>query len=126
MNELKSGKPFLIINAAELRTGSAFYFTAKESGSWRLGTLPGTEIALAHAVTASAAYPLLLPALDERLRFIRRDGSRHIERVSLTDGGVYDNLGLAPLWPDREFLRESQRRPGQYYHLLSRRRRTPP
>lgn len=102
LNELKSSKPFLIINAAELRTGSAFYFTANESGSWRLGTLRGNEIALAHAVTASAAYPLLLPALDERLRFIRRDGSQHIERVSLTDGGVYDNLGLAPLWPDRD------------------------
>jgi len=23
-------------------------------------------------------------------------------RVILTDGGVYDNLGLAPLWPDRD------------------------
>jgi NTE family protein len=25
-----------------------------------------------------------------------------MERVSLSDGGVYDNLGLAPLWPDRD------------------------
>ncbi len=25
-----------------------------------------------------------------------------MERVTLTDGGVYDNLGLAPLWPDRD------------------------
>ena len=102
MNDLKNSKPFLIINAAELRTGSAFYFTAHESGSWRLGTLPGKEIALAHAVAASAAYPLFLPALDERLPFTCRDGSQHTERVALTDGGVYDNLGLAPLWPDRD------------------------
>lgn len=56
---------FLILNAAELRTGSAFYFTTKESGSWRLGKLATTDIKLAHAVTASAAYPLFLPALDE-------------------------------------------------------------
>ena len=102
MNDLKNSKPLLIINAAELRTGSAFYFTAHESGSWRLGILPSNEIALAHAVAASAAYPLFLPALDERLPFIRRDGSQHTERVALTDGGVYDNLGLAPLWPDRD------------------------
>lgn len=53
-------------------------------------------------MTASAAYPLFLPALDEVLPFNRRDGSRRTERVSLTDGGVYDNLGLAPLWPDRD------------------------
>ena len=102
MNNLKCGKPFLIVNATDLRTGSAFYFTANESGSWRLGSLPGNEITLAHAVTASAAYPLFLPAIDERLPFVRRDGSRHLERVTLTDGGVYDNLGLAPLWPDRD------------------------
>ena len=102
LTDLNTNKPFLIINAAELRTGSAFYFTANDSGSWRLGKVASPDIALAHAVTASAAYPLFLPALDERLTFIRRDGSVHVERVTLTDGGVYDNLGLAPLWPDRE------------------------
>jgi len=102
MNDLGGGKPLLIINATDLRTGSAFYFTAKESGSWRLGRLASTKIALAHAVTASAAYPLFLPALDERMPFNRRDRSRRVERVTLTDGGVYDNLGLAPLWPDRD------------------------
>ena len=102
LNDLRSAKPMLIINAAELRTGSAFYLTANESGSWRLGSLQNNDIALAHAVAASAAYPLLLPSLDERLPFVRRDGSAHIERVALSDGGVYDNLGLAPLWPDRD------------------------
>jgi NTE family protein len=30
------------------------------------------------------------------------DGSAQRERVTLTDGGIYDNLGLAPLWPDRD------------------------
>ena len=51
---------------------------------------------------ASAAYPLFLPALDERLAFNKPDGSRREEHVTLTDGGAYDNLGLAPLWPDRD------------------------
>jgi NTE family protein len=100
--DLKDRRPFLVINAAELRTGSAFYFTARDSGSWRLGRLAATDVSLAHAVTASAAYPMFLPALDEIAPFDRRDGSRRVERISLTDGGVYDNLSLAPLWPDRE------------------------
>jgi hypothetical protein len=36
LKDIDESKPFTIINAAELRTGSAFYFTAKDSGSWRL------------------------------------------------------------------------------------------
>lgn len=102
LKEFKREGPLLIINAAELRTGSAFYFTSADSGSWRLGRLARNHVPIAHAVTASAAYPMLLPALDQELPFDKRDGSRRVERVTLTDGGVYDNLGLAPLWPDRD------------------------
>lgn len=100
--DLPTSGPLLIVNAADLRTGSAFYFSSKESGSWRLGRLASSDVTLAHAVTASAAFPLLLPAVDEYLPFNKRDGSHRVERVNLTDGGVYDNLGLAPLWPDRD------------------------
>lgn len=102
LSGLNPAKPLLIICATELRTGSAFYFSARQSGSWRFGRLAQPDTSLAHAVTASAAYPLFLPALDEEMAFDRADGSRRVERVTLTDGGVYDNLGLAPLWPDRD------------------------
>lgn len=61
-----------------------------------------TRIPIAQAVAASAAYPLFLPALDEAITCRRPDESLRNERVTLTDGGVYDNLGLAPLWPDRD------------------------
>ena len=104
LKDLPDNAPLLVINAAELRTGSAFYFTQRSSGSWRYGELENRGISLAHAVTASAAYPLFLPALDEILTFNNKDGARRVERVALTDGGVYDNLGLAPLWPDRDPL----------------------
>ncbi len=102
LKDLSAGKPLTVFNAADLRTGSAFYFTQKDSGSWRLGRLADADTMLAQAVTASAAFPLVLPALDENLPLIRTDGSRVTERVTLADGGVYDNLGLAPLWPDRD------------------------
>ena len=102
LRDLPPDGPLLIINAADLRTGSAFYFSQQSSGSWRLGALADPDVSLAQAVTASAAFPLLLPALDEVLPFNKKDGTRHEERVTLTDGGVYDNLGLAPLWPDRD------------------------
>lgn len=99
---LGEDKPNLIINAAELRTGSAFYFSPAESGSWRLGKLAKPDLRYADAVAASAAYPLFLPALDLAWPFNKRDGSRRVERVLLSDGGIYDNLGLAPMWPRRD------------------------
>lgn len=102
LQDIQQGKPELIVNAADLRTGSAFYFSARASGSWRLGELGNNNVLLAHAVSASAAYPLALPALDEAMGFNKKDGTRRVERVTLTDGGVYDNLGLSPLWPDRD------------------------
>lgn len=102
LKDLPEDGPLLIVNAAELRTGSAFYFSQRSSGTWRIGELASRDIPLAYAVSASAAYPLLLPALDEVLPFNTKDGTRREERVILTDGGTYDNLGLAPLWPDRD------------------------
>ena len=93
-------QPHLVINATELRTGSAFRFGTMESGSWRWGKLHRNEASVAHAVAASAAYPLFLPALDETLTF-EKDGALKTSRVILTDGGIYDNLGLGCLWPDR-------------------------
>ena len=93
-------QPHLVINATELRTGSAFRFGTLESGSWRWGKLHSNDASVAHAVAASAAYPLFLPAFDETLTF-EKDGALKNSRVILTDGGIYDNLGLGCLWPDR-------------------------
>jgi NTE family protein len=93
-------QPHLVVNATELRTGSAFRFGTLESGSWRWGKLHHNAVSVAHAVAASAAYPLFLPAIDETLTF-DKGGELNNVRVTLTDGGVYDNLGLGCLWPDR-------------------------
>lgn len=102
LKDIADRKPKFVAVATELRTGTAFYFTPGESGSWRFGKVNPDQIRVARAVAASAAYPLLLPALDNDYTFNKSDGSARIERVTLTDGGVYDNMGLAPLWPDRD------------------------
>jgi NTE family protein len=99
LNDLPQ-QPHLVINATELRTGSAFRFGTLESGSWRWGKLHRNAVSVAHAVAASAAYPLFLPAFDETLTF-DKGGELRDGRVILTDGGIYDNLGLGCLWPDR-------------------------
>jgi predicted acylesterase/phospholipase RssA len=91
----------VVINACDLRTGHAVRFGSRESGSWTLGRIAGNDVHLATAVAASAAYPLLLPALDRTWSFERRDGSTVETRLALTDGGVFDNLGTSPLRPGR-------------------------
>jgi NTE family protein len=99
--DLRQDRPRLIIVACELQTKSAFYFTRDGIASWRFGEADASGIKLAHAVVASAAYPLMLPALDEELTF-QKAGETVVRQVILTDGGVYDNSGLSPLWPDRD------------------------
>jgi len=91
----------VVLNACDLRTGSAFRFGSRESGCWRTGKVSGNRVSLATAVAASAAYPLLLPALDREWTFERRDGEERDERVLLTDGGIFDNLGISCLEPGR-------------------------
>ncbi|MCG3195742.1 MAG: hypothetical protein GHCLOJNM_00209 [bacterium] len=90
----------VIFNACELRTGTAFRFGNQRSGSWRFGEIENNEVPLSHAVTCSAAYPLFLPALDEMWTF-KKDGKLSRERVVITDGGVFDNLGLTCIEPGR-------------------------
>ncbi len=90
----------VVINATELRTGTAFRFGSKETGSWRFGTLKGHIPYISQAVAASAAFPAALPALDQIHEFELR-GTVEKKRVLLADGGVYDNLGLSCLIPNR-------------------------
>ncbi len=90
----------IVINATELRTQTAFRFGSQSSGSWRFGRVANNDLPVSKAVAASAAYPVLLPALDERLTF-EHNGQTRAARVILTDGGVYDNLGVTCLEPGR-------------------------
>jgi predicted acylesterase/phospholipase RssA/molybdopterin/thiamine biosynthesis adenylyltransferase/proteasome lid subunit RPN8/RPN11 len=89
----------IVLNACELRSGSAFRFGNRESGCWRYGVISGNAVEVARAVAASAAYPVLLPAIDDVITFTDRDGTQSNRRVLLTDGGVFDNLGVTCLEP---------------------------
>jgi integrative and conjugative element protein (TIGR02256 family) len=91
----------VVINACELRTGTAFRFGNRESGSWRYGTISGNDVDVATAVAASAAYPALLPAIDRFFSFTKKDQVSR-QRVLLTDGGVYENLGVSCMTPGRD------------------------
>ena len=90
-----------VINATELRSGSAFRFGSNQSGCWRFGTIAPENALVADAVAASAAYPVCLPALDRKYRFTKKGRISDPTRVLLTDGGVFENLGVSPMEPGR-------------------------
>ncbi len=77
---------------------------------------PATDISVAYAVAASSAFPALFPALEITRKRLRADVNAFpLGTDYLTDGGVFDNLGVARL---RE-LRSSHSASGEAFTLIS-------
>jgi NTE family protein len=102
-------RPRFVINATSVQTGVLFRFSRPYIADYRVGTLPTPRVALAVAVAASSAFPPVLSpcsiALDPSAWAPpsgRASEDLHREpflsKAVLTDGGVYDNLGLETAW----------------------------
>lgn len=89
-----------IISATDLSTGNAVRFGSEVSSCSPHGII-SEHVSVADAVAASAAFPLLLPQLNRSYTFQLADGTEQPRTMLMTDGGVYDNLGLSPLLPGR-------------------------
>lgn len=113
MNSPRRDNLEVIIGACDLRTGTAFRFGNTKSGAWQQGEIVDGNVEVGFAVAASAAFPILLPALDRTWKF-RKHGTETQYRVLLTDGGVYDNLGLQVLEPDRDSTKSLHAFPCNY------------
>lgn len=85
----------VVMTAMDLRTTNAVRFGNKGSSCSAYGEIQ-EPVRIATAVAASAAFPLLLPAIERRYTFCRTPTEPPIPHVlQMTDGGVYDNLGLS-------------------------------
>jgi NTE family protein len=104
-------EPRFVFCATNLQTGSLWRFSKPYMADHRIGLIKEPKTPLATVVAASSAFPpvlspvvLALPAgaFDPEGR-----GPLHEEpyttRVVLTDGGVYDNLGLQPVMGERKY-----------------------
>ena len=91
----------IVFNACELRTGTAFRMSNQCFGSYRYGWAPAGELRVADAVMASAAYPPFLPPFDWKRPF-ELNGRTDTHRAIVTDGGVYENLGVTVMEPGRD------------------------
>jgi NTE family protein len=97
--------PRFVFCATDLTFGVSWEFSRERVGDYQAGYLRTVPpIPLARAVAASSCFPPLFGpvafparATDfRRGRYRGEDADRLRERIELTDGGVYDNLGTEP------------------------------
>jgi|SRR5882724_617838 len=99
-------EPRFTFMATNLQTGSGWRFAKAYAADYRVGRIDRPKLSLSCVVAASSAFPPFLSPV--RLRF-ERDTVKPMtgadlhrppftEAAVLTDGGVYDNLGLERVW----------------------------
>jgi len=94
--------PRFVINATNVQSGALWRFSKPYMADYRVGRVDEPTTSLAQAVAGSSAFPpFLSPAKlklnpgdvkDQRGTSLHR--RPYTEEVVLSDGGVYDNLGL--------------------------------
>ncbi|MCY3688410.1 MAG: ThiF family adenylyltransferase [Gammaproteobacteria bacterium] len=90
----------IVFNACDLSTGTAFRMSNQCFGTYRRGWAPAGELRVADAIMASAAYPPAFPPFDWKRPF-ELNGKTDTHRVIVTDGGVFENLGVTVMEPGR-------------------------
>ncbi len=131
--------PLIIIFATSLQTGEAVCLSREQLYVPKIGWIGHPNTRLSYAVAGSSAFPPLLSPvsikvnpsawrplspLSDLFKF-----SSYKSKLVLTDGGVYDNLGLQEIWEDYSTLLvsdagsplDSQVRPSTFIYFLFRR-----
>lgn len=93
-----------VINATNLETGKLWRFSKPYMRDFSVGMVPHPKVSLADAVAASSAFPPVLSPFVLKVK--PKDftivepgvGDDMLTDISLSDGGVYDNLGLETVW----------------------------
>lgn len=92
--------------ATSFQTGTIWRFSKPYAANYRVGNWRTPEVPVATVVAASAAFPPFLSPLTIKppvgaitdLPGADLGDAEHRRELVLTDGGVYDNLGLETVW----------------------------
>jgi len=98
--------PRFIFNATNVQSGALWRFEKPYMGDYRVGQVEKPTVPLAVAVAASSAFPPLLspcklvipPGACKAVPGGDLNQEPYTTSVVLSDGGVYDNLGLETAW----------------------------
>jgi NTE family protein len=105
-------EPRFVINATNVQSGVLWRFSKPFTWDYRVGEIKNPTIKIAVAVAASSAFPPVLSPVVLNLKnsdYTPNSGKDlqyepFTTKVVLTDGGVYDNLGLETAWKSAETI----------------------
>ena len=93
--------PRFVINATNIQSAVLWRFSRPYMGDYRVGLIDAPDVKLCSAVAASSAFPpILSPMTLPITQSVRATAGADLNRAPFTteallsDGGVYDNLGL--------------------------------
>jgi NTE family protein len=93
--------PRFVINATNIQTSTLWRFSRPYMGDYRVGLVHNPAVKLCSAVAASSAFPPILSPMTlpinqkvEPVKGADLNRPPYTTQAVLSDGGVYDNLGL--------------------------------
>jgi len=107
-------RPRFIFCATDILFGVNWIFERNKVGDYRAGYLkPSPHWTVAKAVAASSCFPPIFDPMRVGKEFAQ-ERSKHMEiserkrqylnKIRLCDGGIYDNIGLEPVWKNHDIV----------------------
>jgi NTE family protein len=100
-DDSQRGNPRFVINATNIQTAALWRFSRNYMGDYRVGLVERPDVSLATAIAASSAFPPVLSPCELNIehQVVNTPGADlhkepYTKTAVLSDGGVYDNLGL--------------------------------
>lgn len=99
--------PRLVFYATSLQTGASVRMSRKRLADYKIGEIKRPSLPLATVVAASSAFPPVLSPVELETNpdsWTKLQGAFAYDELALrkkmylTDGGVYDNMGLEAIW----------------------------
>jgi len=107
-------RPLFVFCATDLVFGVNWEMSRRRIGDWQAGyVVPAPPLPVARAVAASSCFPPAFGPLPMPLDPATLQGGRYpagerrddlVRHLELSDGGLYDNLGLEPVWKDHRIV----------------------
>ncbi len=104
--------PLHVFCATDLAYGVNWMFKQAECGDYQVGFQPTpADWKLGTAVAASSCFPPVFKPMNLNLDPAKLQGGKVppgplrdkcVREITFSDGGVYDNLGLEPIWKDHD------------------------
>jgi len=105
--------PSFILCATDITFGVNWEFSKKQVGDYHVGySQDASGWPLARAVAASSSFPPIFGPMRPPVKtkdfeggdYRGKDREKLLSRLELSDGGVYDNMGLEPVWRDHQCI----------------------